>query len=84
MERRPTAIRILRCLGSGTIMSPERISTITNIANQTVRNVLVHLKSLGYVDHLDYGKYKITALGLEQAKALSQASNSQSSGGTEA
>lgn len=79
MERRPTAIRILRCLGSGTIMSPQRISTITNISNQTVRNVLVHLKSLEYAEHIGYGKYKITALGLEQAKSLSQASDDQSS-----
>ena len=79
MEQRPTAVQILKCLGSGTIMSPERISTITNIANQTVRNVLVHLKSLSYVERIGYGKYKITALGLEQAKVLSQASNGQSS-----
>ncbi len=64
-------------------MSPQRISTITNIANQTVRNILGHLKSLEYVEHLGYSEYKITPLGLEQAKALSQASDVQSSGRTE-
>ena len=83
MERRPTAVRVLRALASGAILTPERISTLTNIANQTVRNILVHLTSLSYVDRVRYKQYKITALGLEQAKALSQASNSQGCGGTE-
>lgn len=80
MERRPTAIRVLRTLACGKILSPERISTITNIANQTVRNILVHLTSLNYVERIEYGKYKITDYGLEEAKDLSQASNSQTLG----
>jgi len=79
MERRPTAIRVLRTLASGVVLSPERISSITDIANQTVRNILVHLTSLSYVDRIEYGKYKITDFGLEQAKDLSQASTDQSS-----
>ncbi len=82
MERRPTAVKVLRTLASGAVLSPERISSTTNIANQTVRNILVHLTSLSYVDRIGYGKYKITDFGLEQAKELSQASNSPSSGGT--
>ena len=82
MERRPTAVRVLRTLASGAEMSPERISTISNIANQTVRNILVHLTSLSYVDRIGYGKYKITEYGLKATKDLSQASNSQSCGGT--
>ena len=83
MERRPTAIRVLRTLASGAVLSPERISSITDIANQTVRNILVHLTSLSYVDRIGYGKYKITDFGLEQAKDLSQASNDQTSRRTE-
>lgn len=83
MERRPTAVRVLRILASGTVYSPQRIATITDIANQTVRNILGHLTSLRYVERIGYAKYKITTYGLEEVKDLSQASNSHSSGGTE-
>lgn len=79
MERRPTAVRVLRALASGAILTPERISTLTNIANQTVRNILVHLTSISYVERVRYKEYMITPLGLEQAKDLSQSPSSQSS-----
>ncbi len=82
MERRPTAIEVLRTLACGAVMSPQRISTLTDIANQTVRNILVHLTDLQYVEHTGYAKYKITDFGLKETKALSQASTCQSSGGT--
>ena len=79
MEKRPTAVRVLRALASGAVMSPERISTITKIANQTVRNLLVHLKSEALVDHIGYKQYKITELGLMQVKISSKPSTDQTS-----
>ena len=83
MEKRPTSVRVLRCLASSEVMSPQRIATKTDIANQTVRNLIGFLKRNLYVERIGYAKYKITDYGLEKVKSLSQLSNDQSSGGTQ-
>ena len=79
MEKRPTVVQVLRTLASGEIMSPQRIGTKTNIANQTVRNLLVFLTKNLFVERVGYAKYKITDYGLEHNKFLSKPSKDQTS-----
>ena len=83
MEKRPTAVQVLRTLASGAVMSPKRVASKADIANQTVRNLLSFLKSEALVERVGYGKYKITDFGLEHVKRFSEPSNDQSSRRTE-
>ena len=82
MEKRPTVVQVLKILASGEVMSPQRIGTKADIANQTVRNVLGFLTRNLFVDHIGYAKYRITDYGLEHNKFLSQPSKDQSSRGS--
>ena len=70
MEERPTSHQVLEALASGQVLSPQRIASIMAMENQTVRNILVHLRGLSYVEWVGYGQYKITELGMELFKQL--------------
>lgn len=70
MEERPSSHQVLKALASGQALSPQRIASIMDLASQTVRNLLVHLHGLGFVERVDYAQYRITDLGMELYEQL--------------
>ena len=71
---------ILKLMMSGRILGPHQISKELDIAPQTARNHVVHLRGTGLLKRVGYGKYQITDLGKEVFKQIqSQPSNDQSS-----
>lgn len=61
-------------------MSPLDIAVEIDSAPQTVRNNIVILNSLRFIERVSFGQYRITDVGREWIKKISQSPNDQSLG----
>ncbi len=77
---RTIELRILGLLLSGETLSPKDIGNKLDIANQSVRNRLDFLKNkVGFVDHIGFAQYKLSARGRDHLDFISQPSQDQTS-----
>lgn len=77
--RDPVALRILKTLLSGESLSPKDLAIRLDVAPQTVRNKLITLTQVSLVISPTHGLYRVTELGREHYKNVSQPSTSPSS-----